>query len=565
MLVRDKKTRFYYVALFFLALPVLVTGRLLYIQILRAPYFIKLASNQQEVSITLPAQKGDILDRQLRKLATSLNCVSIYASPRAIPRQSLPYYIRALTRELKLPEAEVSEKLHRDKSFVWLKRQVFPEEVARLRKVAFKNIGFLEEPKRVYPNKTLACHLIGFSGIDNKGLEGIEASYEHYLKGVAGWRLRQRDAMQRDLAAFEYGMVAPRDGDSVVLTIDATLQYIAESSLEWGCKKFNAKGGSCVVMNPATGEILALANYPVYDPNAFSAYSRDTYRNKAITDVFEPGSVFKIVTASAALEEGVIAPHDKVYCEKGEFTFASHTLHDHEPYATLTFREVISQSSNIGTAKVAMRLGQALLYKYIKRYGFGAKTGIDLPGEVVGISRPPSQWSKLSIGVIPIGQEIGVTELQLATAFSAIANDGVMMRPFVVWRVLDRQGNTLHENKPKMVRRVISPDTNATLKDILKDVVNEGTGTKAKIGDFQVAGKTGTAQKLDDRGRYSHNKFTASFVGFLPVDHPALTIAVVVDEPRPVYYGGSVAAPIFKKIAESSVRYVLYNSEDTQR
>ncbi len=351
-------------------------------------------------------------------------------------------------------------------------------------------------------------------------------------------------------------MVLPKDGYDLVLTIDEVIQYIAERELDKAFKAYHAKAASIVVMDPYTGRILALANRPTYDLNEYFNATQDQRRNRAICDLFEPGSAFKIVTASAALEEKKVSEEDKFFCENGAYRVASHVLHDHQPHGWLTFRQVIEESSNIGTTKVAQILGADQIYRYIKLFGFGVKSGIELPGETQGMIKAPRAWSKVSIAAIPIGQEVGVTALQLASAISVIANGGELIKPYILQEIRDKYGETIKKFQPTLIRRVISLDTSLRVKKILTGAVEEGTGKLAKVAGFTAAGKTGTAQKLEPNGAYSHNKFVASFIGFAPAEEPLVTIVVIVDEPHPYYFGGGVSAPVFKNVAGDVIRYL---------
>jgi cell division protein FtsI (penicillin-binding protein 3) len=411
------------------------------------------------------------------------------------------------------------------------------------------------ESKRSYPNGFLASHIIGFAGLDNVGLEDTEAYYDRYMRGQAGWAVFLRDARQKRLDLWDK-MVLPKDGYNVVLTIDEVIQYIAERELDKAYEKYHARGASIIVMDPHTGAILALANRPTYDLNEHSGASGDQIRNRAICDLFEPGSVFKIVTASAALEEKKVNEEDKIFCENGEYKVANHILHDHQPHGWLTFKEVIEESSNIGTTKVAQTLGPEVIYRYARLFGFGSKLGIDLPGEISGALKEPRAWSKTSIGAVPIGQEVGVTALQLASAISVIANGGQLMKPYIVEEVRDKYGMTIKNFSPTLIRKVISLDTALRVKKILTGAVEEGTGKLAKMASFTAAGKTGTAQKLEPNGAYSHDKFVASFIGFAPAEDPQVAIVITVDEPHPYYFGGVVAAPVFKNVAEDAIKYL---------
>ena len=446
-------------------------------------------------------------------------------------------------------------RLYRKKSFIWLARKISPQQSEAIKKLKIKSLGFLRESKRSYPNAYLASQVIGFAGVDNRGLEGVELYLDKYLRGEPGWGIFLRDARQKKLDIAQK-MVLPKDGMDIVLTIDQVVQYIAERELDKAYKAHNAKGASIVVMDPHTGRILALASRPTYNLNDYSNVSKDQTRNRAICDLFEPGSVFKIVTASAALEEKRLTEEDKIFCENGTYRVANHTLHDHTSHGWLTFREVIEESSNIGTTKIAQMLGPEIVYKYVRLFGFGSKLGIDLQGEISGMIKEPRFWSKTSIGAVPIGQEVGVTALQLASALSVIANGGQLMRPYIIEEIRDKQGRVIKRRTPTLIRKVISLDTAARMSKMLTGVVEEGTGKMAQIPGVTSAGKTGTAQKLDANGAYSHDKFVASFIGFAPVEDPVVTIVVSLDEPHPNYYGGVVAAPVFKNVAADVVRYL---------
>ncbi|MDP2912512.1 MAG: penicillin-binding transpeptidase domain-containing protein, partial [Candidatus Omnitrophota bacterium] len=417
-------------------------------------------------------------------------------------------------------------------------------------------VGIIEESKRFYPDNSLACHLLGTVDVDNTGLEGLELFYNAYLKGESGWLISTQDAKRKLLESYQGEFISPKKGLNLQLTIDEVIQNAAERELGKIYEKYNAKGASIIVMDPRNGDILALANFPNYDLNNVTKRSPEAVRNRAINDFFEPGSVFKIITASAALEEKVADLDDKFYCENGAYKAGRRILHDHTPHGTLTFKEVIEKSSNIGTVKIASLFGPERMYGYIKAFGFFDKTGVDLPGEVVGMNRPQSKWSGSSMLAIPMGQEVTATAMQLACAISVIANNGFLVKPRVVKAIIDEKGYPIKEFRPKVLRKVISSRTAVKMRAILMGVVESGTGKKAKIEEYDVAGKTGTAQKVEPGGIYSHDRFLASFIGFAPVEKPVLSIVVCVDEPRPVYYGGEVAAPVFKNVVDESLKYL---------
>jgi len=543
------------VFLFFFIFLLFCIARLLFIQFFRLKYFSEIARRQHNLFVELEPRRGTIYDSNLRPQAVNISADSLYASPKDIADKDKEGIIEKLKPILGLDEAYLKDRLYRKKSFIWIARKIEPWQKKAIEGLNIGGLGFLKESKRCYPNAYLASHIIGFAGLDNVGLEGIELEYDSYLKGESGWAVLLRDARQKKLNLWEK-MLLPRDGYDLVLTIDEVIQFIAERELEKVFKKYRAKAASIVVLNPHTGEILALANQPNYDLNKYREAPLDSRRNRAICDLFEPGSVFKIVTASAALEEGKINEKKKIFCENGSYKYATHVLHDHRPHGWLTFREIIELSSNIGISKVAQILGEDLLYEYIKRFGFGWKLGIDLPGEISGMIREPRHWSKISITAIPMGQEVGVTVLQLASAISVIANGGQLMEPYLVKKIIDRYGETIKEFSPVMVNKVISTETASRIKDILRGVVDSGTGQLAKIKGVSLAGKTGTAQKLEANGAYSHDKFMASFIGFAPLEDPVIAVAVVVDEPRPYYFGGVVAAPVFKNVVRDVLKYL---------
>jgi len=542
----------FFIFLFFLGFCI---ARLFIIQFLRSGYLSELARKQHSLFVELEPRRGTIYDSCLRPQAVNTAVESLYASPKEIPQNDKEEIIEKLSSILHIERDYLRDRLSRKKSFVWLARKITPQQAEEIRACNIKGLGFIKESKRCYPNGYLASHIVGFAGLDNIGLEGIELACDKYLKGESGWAMILRDARQKKLDMPQQ-MVLPKDGYDVVLTIDEVIQYIAEQQLDKAFNTYHAKGASIIVMDPHTGQILALANRPTFDLNDYANSLKDSRRNRAICDLFEPGSVFKIVTASAAIEEKKVSEEDKFFCENGSYKVATHTLHDHRPHGWLTFREVIGQSSNIGTSKVAQVLGKDILYKYIKLFGFGEKTGIDLPGEITGVAHQPRFWSKISIATIPMGQEIGVTAIQLASAISVIANGGQLMKPYIIKEIRDKYGEQIKTFSPVMIRKVLSLDTARRMNKILQGVIEEGTGKLAKIDGVLAAGKTGTAQKLEPNGTYSHNKFTASFIGFAPADDPLIVIAVILDEPRPYYFGGVVAAPVFKNVASDVLKYL---------
>ncbi|MFA5389628.1 MAG: penicillin-binding transpeptidase domain-containing protein [Candidatus Omnitrophota bacterium] len=527
--------------------------RLVFVQLGAAKPLSDIASNQYKMAISLLPKRGVIYDRNLKELAVSINLNSVFAEPFRVKDKASAS--QKLANVLGISREEIYKKLSQERGFVWLSRKVSQDKAIKVRALNIKGIDFIKEPQRVYPNAMTASHVVGFTDMDNNGLEGLELRFNKHLKGVMGYRYAVRDAKQREVPGYEYKELQPVDGDSMVLTIDGMIQSIAERELEKGYEKYNAKGACIIVMDPFTGDILALANRPGYDPNNVKAFPVDYRRNRAICDFFEPGSSFKIVAASGALEEKAVRPADKFFCENGEYRWAGHTYHDHTPHGWLQFREVIKYSSNIGTMKAAQKLGKDKLYKYVKKFGFGEKTGIELPGEVCGITTHPVTWSKLSLCSISMGQEVTVTALQLACAISAIANGGSLVKPRIVERIQAPSGHIIRRFESKKPQRVISEQTAKEMRNILRGVVDDGTAKLAEVDGYVPAGKTGTAQKVESNGTYSHRKFTASFIGFAPYDKPKFVIAVIMDEPRPFYYGGVVCAPVFKNVTKELMSY----------
>jgi cell division protein FtsI (penicillin-binding protein 3) len=547
----------------FLSLIIFLFGfcvKLVLIQIFHSTHLASLAEKQHNHSIEIEPIRGTIYDRNLRPLALNVSVYSLFANPRGMSPTMKKKALASLPTLLGIDRQELANKIEKKKYFVWLKRKLSMETVAEIKKLKIKGLGFIDESKRYYPNANLAAHVIGFAGIDNEGLEGIELFYDKYLRGEAGWAEILRDARQRELM-IEKQYIPPRDGMNLVLTLDETIQYLAEKALDEAYKKNNALSASIIVIDVKTGEILALANRPTYSLSEAAKSPIENRTNRAVSFMYEPGSVFKIVTAAAALEENAFKETDKIYCENGEYRVANHILHDHGKHGLISFKEVFEVSSNIGVTKIAQKLGPNEIYKYGQRFRFGRKTGVDLKGEIGGLFKSPKTWSKTSIGAVPIGHEVGVTPLQLICAISAIANHGVYMRPYVVKEIRDASDEVVKAFEPEMIDRVISEDTAKRLNEILVGVVEEGTGTKAKIAGMRVAGKTGTAQKALG-GIYSHSKFYSTFFGYAPADDPKLAAIVVFDEPHPSYFGGTVAAPVFRQVVEDSLKYLKNSGSD---
>jgi len=532
----------------------LIWMRCLWLQVIAARPYTALADRQHYVASTLQARRGTIYDRHERPLAITVPVPSVFANARMVTDK-----IAMAGRLAKLVDRNrqmIEQRLQRDKRFVWIARQVDPGAASSLATLRTHGVGIVEEPKRFYPHGRLASHLMGFVDIDARGLEGLELTLNGILQGQHGWRSTLRDAKGDPLIGPWTIETRPTAGYDVVLTIDSVVRQVAEDTLEWGVNKYHAKGGSIIVMEPSTGEVLALANAPAFDANMPGQVPADRRRNRAVTDLFEPGSTFKMVTAAALLEEQRITTEERIFCEDGAYpTVGRHVLHDHRPHGMLSFHDVVTFSSNIGMAKAAQRLTPEELYRHIRAFGFGRKTGVDLPGEVNGLLKPPAQWSKLSPFILPIGQEVAVTPMQLAVMTAIIANGGLRVRPHVISRIQTPEGRLVRSAPMPEPIRVIRPETAMAVQQLLTSVVESGTGQLANVQGLTVAGKTGTAQKLEPDGRYSHSRFVASFVGFGPVPGSRFVIVVTVDEPRPLYFGGVVSAPMFKRIVEQLAGY----------
>lgn len=547
------RTLFLCLAIFSLFL--LLAFQLVCIQMMENPVLDDKAEGQHCVNMRVEAKRGRIFDCNKKVLAMSVPVKSVYADPKLVPSPALA--AKKLSAVLGAGERALEERLRRKKRFVWLARKVDDETAARVDMLSLEGIYLTDEMKRFYPNAELLSHVLGFVGIDNDGLEGMELYADAFLRGKPGWRAIVRDGKRREILPFRSQDIPPVDGRDIILTIDAVIQNIAEVELDKAFREFNAKGGSCIVMRPGTGDILAMANVPPYNPNDVGASPMESRRNRAMTDMLEPGSTFKVITGAAALDRGAVVMDDVFFCENGAFRTHGRTLHDHHPYGNLSFLQVIQKSSNIGAAKVGMRLGEEGLHSYIRRFGFGEPTGIDLRGEAAGIVHPLNRWSKLSISRIPMGHEISVTPLQMICAVSAVANGGFLMKPRIIDGIVDSEGNVLRSFTPRVRRQVIGEESSRCMVEVMKAVVSDqGTARRAVLEGYTAAGKTGTAQKIEEDGRYSHRYFFGSFVGFAPADDPAIAVIVVLDEPRPVYYGGTVAAPVFRSVSQKVLSYL---------
>ncbi len=551
---RKYDLRFSSVFLFLIICLCVFIVKLVLIQVFKSDHLASLAKKQHNRLIELEPLRGTIYDRNMRPLAINVTVHSLYANPRMMSDKAKAQALEFLPVIAGVDRELVRERLSRDKYFVWIKRKLPLDIANRIRDENIPGLSFIEESKRFYPNGQLASHVIGFADIDNRGLEGAELVFDEYLRGAPGKALFVRDAKQRELL-LEKSFIAPQHGKDIVLTIDETIQYIAERALDRAYQKYKAKAGTIIVMDPKSGEILALANRPTYNLETVSQSSVESRTNRAISFVYEPGSVFKIVTAAAALEEKKFVETDEIFCENGKYRIANHTLHDHRPHGTLSFRRVFELSSNIGVAKIAQELGADVVYDYGRRFRFGDPTNIELRGEVDGWLKKPSQWSKTTISAIPMGHEVTVTPIQLVAAISVIANDGLYMRPHILKFVKDKKDQVIRRSDPEIVSRVISEETAHRVRDILVGVVDTGTARRAQIEGVKVGGKTGTAQKVVD-GTYSHDHFYASFYAFAPAEDAKLACVVIYDEPTPSYFGGTVSAPVAKEVIENSLKYL---------
>lgn len=537
----------------------LLGGRLAYLQIFLHERLAARASDQQRWSVQLPGKRGDLFDRTGRLLATSIDEETIYAHPHLIddPERAA----RALAPALDASVDEVLARLSRDSRYVALYRKAPPRVAEAARAVVREHglhlsIGFTPESKRYYPNRSLAAHVLGFVNVDNVGQAGVEYAYDDLIRGEPGRWMTYRDGGNQPIDPDGLLRQEPTIGHDLTLTIDTVIQSAAESVLERAVVEHGADAGSVVAMDPRSGAILAMAAYPSFNPNRRDGALRDHWQNRAVLHAYEPGSTFKIFPAAAALEDGVVDEYEPIDCEGGRYRVANHVYRDWKPgFGVMPFQQVLVNSSNVGMIKVGMRFEPRSFYGWLRRFGFGEPTGVDLPGEAAGLLKAPDGWSALSQASMVFGQEVGVTPLQLATAASAIANGGLLVEPHVVARVQDPSGTVVHEHRPEVRRRVVSSRTSRQLLRVLEQVV-AGTGdrgTPASIRDYRIAGKTGTAQKIGPEGTYS--QYVSSFLGILPASDPQLVILVEIDNPDRArgYYGSQVAMPAFRAIAEKAI------------
>src|ERR1700686_2718558 len=531
-----------------------VFGRLSYLQLIKHGEYLARAQRQQQRTIEITPKRGIIYDRNLRALAMSVPVKSAFAVPAEIAEESLA--ARLLSGVLSVPQDVLEARMASSRSFVWISRKLPPEKVEAIEALNLKGIYFQDENQRFYPKRDLAAHVLGFVDPDEKGLAGIEYQLDSQIRSKSEKIVVMADARQR---WFDGGEAQRERGANVVLTLDEKIQYIAQRELLAAIEKTRAMAGSVIVMNPNTGEILAMANWPRFNPNAASEAPAESRMNRAVAALYEPGSTFKLITLAAAFDQEITRADEIFDCENGAIYIAGHRIRDHKPFGLLNVAEILAKSSDVGAIKIALRLGSPRFYDYIRAFGFGAPTGVDLPGEGKGLLHRLENWSAISIGSVSMGQEIGVTPIQLVTAVSAIANGGMLTKPHVVQAI--KRGERVVG--PDMIatgaepRRVIRPETAATLRRLMEGVVLGGTGTMARLDGWSAAGKTGSAQKIDPAtGRYSPTQLIASFTGFAPISNPAVTILVSLDSPVGLHEGGQVAAPVFKRIAEQVLSYL---------
>ncbi len=536
-----------------------IEARLVMLQVVRHANLVKLATRQQMRTTDVAAKRGDILDRKGRVLATSVEADSIYAVPSAIedPAAVAAALCKAFGDCTAKERESLVERLGKNRPFAYVRRKVSPDDLNRVEALNLEGIGSFKEDRRFYPNKELAAHLLGYVGVDNQGLSGLEFTYDAQIRGKAGTVLVQTDARSRAFARFER---PPTSGSTVELTIDEYLQHIAERELHEGVLENRAAGGTAVIMNPHTGEILAMANEPTFNPNTYREYEETARRNRAVQDLYEPGSTFKVVTVSAALEDKLMTPDTLIDTNPGRIQVAPGrivTENENHNYQVIPLSQVIVRSSNIGAIKIGWKVGAERMSRYVGLYGFGHPVSRDFPGESPGIVWRPEKLNDGGLASVSMGYQVGVTPLQIVAAVSSVANGGEYMEPRVIRAVY--RDNRRFVVPPHDERRIVSRDTAAAMTAIMEGVVSEehGTAPKAQISGFTVAGKTGTAAKLVN-GHYSHSEYNASFVGFVPSRDPAVAIVVVIDSPHGPnrYFGGTVSAPIFKRIAESTLRYL---------
>ncbi len=550
------KTRLTIISVLLFLFAASLIARLAHLQIIQHETLLAKSEKQYLNTVETRFGRGVIFDRNRNELARNVEVESVYVRPPEV--RDKKYTSKILASTLNLNRDHVYKKISTKKQFVWIKRKASMDEVARLKKSELSGVGFLPEQKRFYPKRELAGSVIGFVGMDNQGLAGVEHYYHSKLKGTTYRQVMEQDARGRNIQTF--GELPPSSPSShdLMLTLDEVIQFTTEYHLKKQVDRYKADSGMAVVMDPYSGEIYAMANVPQFNPNNYGAYPQEVWKNNIVASSYEPGSIFKPVVAAAALDKGLARPQDIFFCENGNFQIGKAFIgeaSDHK-FGWLTMQDIIAKSSNIGAIKIAQKLGKNSFYEYILKFGFGKKSDMRLPGVSSGQLKSKRQWTDFSLASISFGHEIAVTPLQMVTALSAIANGGILMEPHIT-KALMRNGKVVEQIKPKKLRRVISEKTSRQMMEILKYVVKEGTGKKAAIEGFEVAGKTGTAQKFNMESQaYSKTEYMSSFIGFAPADAPRLVILVMIDNPKGPHWGSVVAAPVFREIAKKSLRYL---------
>lgn len=557
--LNNPKTRLYIFGGLLLLWVLIIAGRLFSLQVIHYRDWAQRAKRQQQRFVELTPPRGVIYDRNGQELAMSVQVDSVFAVPGDVPDHATAASL--LAGVLGTDAAEIQQKLDSGKTFLWIARKVDSATSTRIKQLNLKGIYFAKEPKRFYPKGDLAAQVLGYVGLDDDGLGGVELNFDETLRGIAGSTRIRVDARRKAMGRTERMAEA---GQNIVLTIDQNIQYIAEREIAVAMQETQAEAATIVVQNPKTGEILALANRPTFDPNTFDHVPAQQLKNRAISDAYEPGSMFKTVTLSAALEEHVTNPEERFDCSPGFIVVGGARMRDSHRMGVLTTSEVLAHSSNVGAIKIGMKLGEERLYKYIRAYGFGQQTGIELPGEAKGLVKPTRNWSKTSLAAMSMGQEVGVTAIQAISAISTFANDGIWSAPRIVAGVTPpNAGPQSVAFHPAQQRRIVSPMTAAQMKRMMEGVVLFGTGRRAMLDGYTSAGKTGTAQKVDPKtGRYG-SRYVASFIGFAPVNNPAITVAVIIDSAQGLHQGGQVSAPVFQRVAQQVLEY-LHVPHDTQ-
>ncbi len=547
----------------FIALFSVISFRLIYLQVIKHDEYAELAAEKHGYKQIIYAERGIIFDANNEVLAHNIPVETVVADATRLNNPQA--VVNLLSNELDIPAELLAEKLNCQRRYIVIKREV-PESLAnalreKLRAGNLGGIYFEYDASRIYPNGSMLCHVIGFTDFEHHGIQGVEASMDEYLRGQDGYRYVERNRVGQEIVPFRGQERAPRNGYQVHLTVDLGLQNIIENEIDAAMKEFTPQKATIILMRPQTGEILAMANRPNFDLNLRSEAKPEGMKNRAIIDMMEPGSTFKIVAAASALNERKLRFDSSVFCENGLWNFGGAALHDHRAFGYLSVRDILIKSSNIGAAKLALSVGQEKFYEYIRRFGFGERTGIELPGEINGLIRPPRLWSKISITRIPMGHEIGVTPLQMTVAMATIANSGKLIMPHIVKSITAADGKVISSLSPVVLRQVISPETARQIGDALRGVVSDrGTAAAAAVPGFTIAGKTGTAQKVARNGGYEQGKYVVSFVGYLPAEHPEFVGLVMLDDEHTtkpeLNYGGLVAGPIFSRVAEKAARYL---------